>query len=153
MTSYKVTENKSTKAITFATEQQDKILGHHLHWIFHSSMKKASYSKPSLSVKSLITLTQLQETKPNPRFPSPMHTGMFGTRLLRPTKPSRISQLWGGEGWRKRQGQNKQKPPTSYMYFPALLDPNFSLYCSETTAKKTLLEELKSLRRTTTEQV
>lgn len=30
------------------------------------------------------------------------------------------------------------------MYLPALLNPHSSIYCSETTAKKTLLEELKS---------
>lgn len=43
--SYKATENKSTRAISFATEQQCKIPGHHLYWIFHSSMKNTSSSK------------------------------------------------------------------------------------------------------------
>lgn len=44
--SYKAPENKSTGAISFATEQECKIPGHHLYWIFQSSMKNTSYSKP-----------------------------------------------------------------------------------------------------------
>lgn len=43
--SYKATENKSTRAISFATEPQCKIRGHHLYWIFQSSMKNTSYSR------------------------------------------------------------------------------------------------------------
>lgn len=43
--SYKATENKSTRAISFATEQECKIPGHHWYWIFHSSKKSTSCSK------------------------------------------------------------------------------------------------------------
>lgn len=41
--SYKTIENKSTRAISFGTEQECKIPRH--HWIFHSSMKSTSSSK------------------------------------------------------------------------------------------------------------
>lgn len=148
MTSYKATENKSTKAITFAAEQQYKILGHHLYWAFHPVWKKPAM--PQQVSGSRVCLHPLNRRRLNrtPGFPLP---GTFGVGLLWPTKPSPTSQLWGGEGRRERQG--KPCKTRRYMHLPALLNLNSSLYCSETTAKKVLREELKHLTRMTMVQV